>query len=96
MAQIILDPGRAGRTTATIRLASASGASLNPKEVLVALSKPASGIEPFERHAVQVVSGTWQLDELVLPMAGEWQVRIDVLVSDFDKITLEGTVNTRP
>jgi copper transport protein len=94
MARISLDQGERGRTGLTIKLASASGALLSPKEVVLGLSKPSSGIEPFERHAVQVAPGTWRVDEVVLPAAGEWRVQIDALVSDFDKLILEGTLDT--
>ncbi len=80
----------------TIRLVSASGAPLNPKEVAVALSNPSSGIEPFERHATQVNQGTWRVDDLALPVSGHWQVRVDALVSDFDKVMLEGMIEVRP
>jgi len=95
MAQVTLSPGQAGRTTMTIRLVTASGAPLNPKEVAVALSNSSSGIEPFERNAVQVNQGTWRVDDWVLPVPGQWQVQIDALVSDFDKVTLEGVIEFR-
>ena len=76
----------------TIRLSSPSGAPLSPKELVVALSNPSSGIEQFERHAVQAGPGSWRVEDLVLPVAGSWRVQIDVLVSDFDEIKLEGEI----
>ena len=79
-----------------IKLVSASGAPLNPKEVVIAFSNPSSGIEPFERHAVRMVEGTWRVDDLELPIPGQWQVRADTLVSDFDKILLDGAIEVRP
>jgi copper transport protein len=69
---------------------------LNPKEVAIALSNPSSGIEPFERNAVQENQGTWRVDDLTLPVPGQWQVQIDALVSDFDKVMLEGSIEVRP
>ncbi|QRM27879.1 copper resistance CopC/CopD family protein [Microvirga sp. VF16] len=96
MAQITLDPGRAGRTTMLIKLVSASGAPLNPKDVVIAFSNPSSGIEPFERHGVRMDGGTWHVDDLVVPIPGQWLVRVDALVSDFDKIMLEGMIEVRP
>jgi copper transport protein len=96
MAQITLDPGRAGRTTMLIKLVSVSGAPLNPKEVVIAFSNPSSGIEPFERHAVRMDGGTWHVNNLVIPVPGQWLVRVDALVSDFDKIMLEGMIEVRP
>jgi copper transport protein len=96
MAQVTLDPGRAGRTTLLIKLVSASGAPLNPKEVVIAFSNPSSGIEPFERHAVRKDEGTWHVNDLVVPIPGQWLVRVDALVSDFDKIMLDGVIEVRP
>lgn len=96
MAQVTFALGSAGKTVATVRLALGSGAPLNAKEVVVALSKPSSGIEPFERHAVKTNEGTWRVDDLLIPMPGHWQVRVDALVSDFDKVTLEGAIEVRP
>lgn len=96
MALVTVDPGRAGRTSMTIRLISPSRSSLNPREVAVAVSSPSSGIEPFERHAVQASPGIWSSEDLVFPVAGTWQLRIDVLVSDFEKIVLEGKIEIRP
>lgn len=92
LAQITVDPGRPGMTSMAIRLVSPSGAPIAAKEVAVALSNPTAGIEPFERRAVQASPGNWRIEDLVFPIAGSWQVRIDVLVSDFDKIMLEGTI----
>jgi copper transport protein len=95
MALVTVDPGRTGRAAMTIRLVSPSGSSLTPKEVVVAVSSPSSGIEPFERHAVQAGPGIWRIEDLVFPVAGAWQLRIDVLVSDFDQIMLEGGIEIR-
>jgi hypothetical protein len=33
--------------------------------------------------------------EFLVPVAGQWQVRIDVLVSDFEKVVMEGAVAIR-
>ena len=38
----------------------------------------------------------WQVIDLVIPTPGHWQVQVDALVSDFDKIMLEGTIEVRP
>ena len=40
--------------------------------------------------------GVWQIDALPLPVSGRWQVRVDVLVSDFEKQMLEDSVDIRP
>jgi copper transport protein len=96
MAEVTLDPGRVGRTSATIALFDASGTPLEPKEVRLLLSNPSAGIEPLERRATRVSGETWRVDDLTLPVPGRWQVRIDALVTDFDKLMLEDEIAIRP
>jgi copper transport protein len=95
MAQVTLNPGPGGRTTAMITLASGTGTPLASKEVVVALSNPALGIESVERHATQVGTGVWRADDLILPVPGRWRIRVDALVDDFDKVTLESEIDVR-
>ena len=38
-------------------------------------------------------SATWRVDEMPIPMAGTWLVRINLLITDFDKVTVRTTLN---
>jgi copper transport protein len=96
MAEVTIDPGRAGTTTATLILLSGSGVPLEPKEVTLRLSNRAAGIEPLERPARRVGVGEWSVENLSIPLPGRWQVRVDALVTDFDKLMLEGSIEVRP
>jgi copper transport protein len=69
-------------------------APFEPKEVALVLSNPAAGIEPI-RRAAALHDGVWQAD-VALPVPGRWQIRVDLLVSDFEKIALDDTVEIRP
>ena len=53
------------------------------------LANPAAGIEPVRRAAVHAGDGHWRVDGLRIPVAGQWIVRVDLLIDDFDKIVLE-------
>jgi hypothetical protein len=33
---------------------------------------------------------------LVVPTAGQWEVRLDLLVTDFEKLALEGSLDVQP
>ena len=68
---------------------------LDAREVQLALSKPDSGIEPVRRPAEKDADGVWRVRGLLVPRPGRWTVRIDVLVSDFEKVTLEDSVEFR-
>jgi copper transport protein len=96
MAEITLNPGRAGRTSAMIEVFTGTGVPLEPKEVTLALSRPSAGIEPLERRAARVGEGLWRVDGLILPVPGRWRVRLDALVTDFDKLTLEDEIEVGP
>jgi copper transport protein len=96
MVELTLAPGRIGPATASLSLMTGDFGTLDPKEVTVTLAKPDAGIEPMQRRAARTPDGTWRVEGLVLPVPGRWQVRVDVLVSDFEKATLEDTVEIHP
>jgi copper transport protein len=75
--------------SASIKVTAAS----DPKEVTLVLSNPSAGIEPIRRSAVLSGENTWRIRDLVIPTAGRWSVRIDVLISDFELIRLEDSID---
>jgi copper transport protein len=91
----------------TIELAGATGrriavnildgqfGPLPAKEVTLFFAKPDAGIEPLRMPATQVEGAAWRVDRVQLPLPGDWRVRVEILVSDFEKITLEDTVEFR-
>ncbi|WP_445502405.1 copper resistance CopC/CopD family protein [Microvirga sp. G4-2] len=96
MAQVTLFPGHRAATRATITVASMHGETMNPKEISLILAKPDSGIEPIERSAVKAGRNEWSVDGLVLPLSGTWQIKVEVLVNDFEKASLEGLITIKP
>lgn len=95
MAQVTLSPGSVGTTQARIMIASGQAGLVDPKEVTLILAKPDAGIEPLARQARKGGRNAWEVDGLVLPVAGTWQVKVGILVNDFEKADLEGTVTLR-
>lgn len=96
MAELTITPGHTGEVAASILMFNGDFGPLDAKEVTLVLSKPDSGIEPLKRPATKPGDGTWHVDNLVIPIAGSWTVRIDILVSDFDIKKVEGTIDIRP
>ena len=96
-AALTIAPGRAGPVVASIVVMSvpASG-PLDPMEVTLALSLPSTGIEPMRRSASRVGDGSWRVDGLTIPQPGRWSVEVAILVSDFELVRLEGSVEIRP
>ena len=62
---------------------------MHAKEATLTLSMPARGIEEIERQGVLGPDGFWHVDNVPLAVPGRWHMRIDALVTDFEKITLE-------
>lgn len=71
-------------------LADVAGKPLAAREVTVELSKPDAAIEPLARTMSPRQEGRFALDRVDLPLAGRWQIRVDALVSDFEKIGFAG------
>lgn len=96
LAEIRFDPGRTGPTTASIVVMTGEYGPLDVREVQLALSRPDSGIEPIRRPAEKDADGVWRVRRLLVPQPGRWTVRVDLLISDFEKVTLEDSVEFRP
>jgi copper transport protein len=89
MAQLSLTPVRARDPRVDIQVLDGEFQLLPVKEVMVTLASPASGIEPVRRPATLAAAGHWTAEGLRIPVAGQWTVRVDLLISDFEKIVLE-------
>jgi copper transport protein len=50
----------------------------------------------MRRTASRQGDGSWRVEGLTIPVAGRWSVRVDILVSDFDLVTLEDDLVIRP
>lgn len=75
-----------------IRLSGAGGRAMIAQDVRVSLANPVAGIEPLQRQAIRVDDGHWRVDSLALPVGGGWALKLNVLISDFDSLSFEGTL----
>ncbi|MGY8635457.1 CopD family protein [Bradyrhizobium sp. 14AA] len=89
MAEVAIRPNTAGPVAIEINLQTDDLEPLPAKQVTVSLSLPSAGIEPLRRTAKADADGHWWIDELVIPTAGEWSLRLDILISDFRMVTME-------
>jgi len=96
MFQVLVSPGKAGIDDFVLQLMMGDATPLTAKEVTLTLSLPERGIEPMERAAAIGPDGYWHVRKVELPFAGRWHVRIDALVTDFEKITLEDELELPP
>ena len=93
MFQVLISPGKVGVDHFVLQLMNGDGTLLVAKEATLTLSLPERGIEPFERRGVLGADGYWSVRSVAIPFAGRWHLRIDALVTDFEKITLEGDLD---
>lgn len=96
MFQVLVSPGKAGVDDFVLQLMTDEATPLAAKEATLTLSLPERGIEPIERNAELGPDGYWHVRKVELPFAGRWHVRIDALVTDFEKVTLEDELEVAP
>jgi copper transport protein len=89
MFQVLISPGKVGTDSFVLQLMASDAAPLPVKEATLILSLPERGIEPLERKATLGADGYWHVAEVPIPYPGRWHLRVDALVTDFQKVTLE-------
>jgi copper transport protein len=80
-------PGQVGFA---ISLSDHAFGPIDPLDVTLSFSDPATGVGPLDVTARRLSLGAWQAPPLTLPSAGPWTVRVTILVSDFESTWLEG------
>ncbi len=89
MFQVLVSPGKVGANDFVLQLMTGDAALLPAKEAVLILSLPERGIEPMERRATLGPDGNWHVRGVALPQPGRWRMKIEALVTDFQKITLQ-------
>ncbi|QRM57920.1 copper resistance protein CopC (plasmid) [Sinorhizobium sp. BG8] len=96
MAEVTFTPGRAGPVEVSAIILAPDFSPFTPKEVTFVLSNPKSGIEPMRRRAALQADGSWRASDVVVPLAGQWRLRVDILISDFELVRLQDDVEIAP
>jgi copper transport protein len=84
-ANLAVMPGRAGLNTLELMVHDVKGMPIKSHEVTAEITKDDQGIEAFPRTAEAITGDRYQFAFVPMPYSGKWQVRVDVLVSDFEK-----------
>lgn len=95
-ADVTISPGRVGKSDITVTVMTGDFGPLDAKQLTVVLSNAAAGVEPIRREALKPGDGTWRVEGLQIPAAGQWTVRLEILVTDFDVERLDGRIDVRP
>jgi copper transport protein len=89
---VSLAPGETGRNHVEVKIAQDQGEAVSASEVTFIATNVAAGVEPIRRAAVATKPGQWEIHDLLLVPAGAWDIRVEALVSDFEKPMFEGRV----
>ena len=95
MAEVTLQPGRAGLVRADIIIMNGEFGGLDAREVALTFDNAAAGIEPISRPARKGADAIWRVEQFPIPRGGRWNVRVDILVNDFEKLRLDGQIDVR-
>jgi copper transport protein len=92
-ALIELRPAAAGHNELSVHL-MADGKAIESSEVSVELSQAGAGIGPIRRPLTSAGGGHYVWDGTV-PLPGLWQVRLEALISDFEKAVFTAELQVR-
>jgi copper transport protein len=91
MANVTLAPGRAGPVEITVQLETPDETPLTAQALTVTLSNSALGIEAATAEAQRTGEGAWRVT-MSAPLPGRWTLALGILISDFDKVSVEAPV----
>ncbi|WP_234831230.1 copper resistance CopC/CopD family protein [Rhodopseudomonas palustris] len=94
MAGVTLMPDRAGPIEFSVVLQTPDEAPLAAQALTVTLANPAAGIEPASAEAQRQPDGAWRA-RMPAPLPGSWTLTLGILISDFEKVSIEGPVVIR-
>ena len=92
MADVIIDPGRAGRADATIRVLREDFSQFPAKEVRLMLDPPKAGARAVEQTATERADGIWLVNAIEISESGIWTVRVIVTTRRGKRIVLDAPI----
>ncbi len=92
MADVMIEPGRAGTARATIRLWTDDLEPLRAGKVTLTLTAPSPGSQPATRAAALNSDGAWVADGVALSEPGNWTVTVDAVLSSGRELKLEAPI----
>ena len=92
MADVTVDPGRAGTAQVTIRVVREDFSRFPAKVVRLVLEPPTPGSRKLERDAIEQSDGSWGVNGIPLAEFGIWTVRVIVTPSKGEPIPLDAPI----
>jgi copper transport protein len=95
VATVTVTPATAGRNAISVAFADSSGVPVTLRAADAFVSNPTAGIEAIVRPLVRGADGVWRHEGPELAVVGEWTVRIEALVGDFERAAVSVRVPVR-
>jgi copper transport protein len=92
LVELTLSPHHPGANTVLLRFRDRHDAPFDPHEVVIEIANSAAGVEPYVRQARRTAAGEYRLDGAPFAVAGNWSLRVDARVGDFDKLVFRTEV----
>ncbi|MFI1723745.1 copper resistance CopC/CopD family protein [Streptomyces sp. NPDC020489] len=89
--QITLDPARVGQNSVEAVVLDAEGGFAIVPELRLSFSLPAQDIGPLDARLTDR-GGYWGTNDLDLPLAGTWEMKVTIRVSEIDQVSETKTV----
>jgi copper transport protein len=91
-ADVKFEPANGAPRTVTLAISDGNFGPLAAKEVTLVLAKPDAGIEPLRFPAIHGAEATWRVEGVSIPVKGRWRVGVEILIDDFEKISMDEEV----
>ncbi|HET8972011.1 MAG TPA: copper homeostasis membrane protein CopD [Pseudolabrys sp.] len=92
MADVTINPGRAGNSAITIRVSREDFTTFAAKDVRVVLDPPAASGDSLDRDAKRQPDGTWTINDITLAPPGIWTIRVIVIAQSGETIVLDAPI----
>nr|WP_222531892.1 copper resistance protein CopC [Azospirillum sp. 412522] len=78
-------PAKPGRNGVRLHIQDEDGKPVSAREVTMDWELPVAGVAPLRHSLTTLGPGFFADDDMTLPLAGQWSLRLDMLIDDFDK-----------
>ncbi|MCB5412303.1 copper resistance CopC/CopD family protein [Pseudogemmobacter faecipullorum] len=95
MADVTVTPGTAGPVAMEIWLSDGDMQPITPQAVTVGLTLPERGIERMTYEATADADGLWHVPELILPLAGDWAIDLEIRLTRFSMTRIDGILTLK-
>ncbi|MGC1694000.1 MAG: CopD family protein, partial [Pseudolabrys sp.] len=92
MAEVTIEPGRAGHANAIIRILREDFSEFPAKGVQLTLEAPAAAGNKIARSAAHLPDGTWLVNAVDLSQAGVWTARVTIAPAAGPSIVLDAPI----